>query len=181
MSILFDLPFNRLSPEDSLKPFSCKNKDLTDFFHDDSALYGRQLLATTYTFENEDEVVAYFSVLNDRISCEQAETGKFPRRVYKKIPNGKRRDAYPAVKIGRLAVNIKYERKGIGSDILDVIKHFFISNNKTGCRFITVDASNEDYVINFYRKNGFIFLTDEDKEDDTRLMFFDLINFQPAG
>ncbi len=55
---------------------------------------------------------------------------------------------------------------------MDYIKGFFIKKNKTGCRFITVDAYMAAIV--FYQKNGFDFLTTEDKDDERRQMYFDL-------
>lgn len=56
--------------------------------------------------------------------------------------------------------------------LMDYIKGFFIKKNKTGCRFITVDAYKA--AIEFYQKNGFDFLTTEDKNDNRRQMYFDL-------
>jgi hypothetical protein len=56
--------------------------------------------------------------------------------------------------------------------LMDYIKGFFIEKDKTGCRFITVDAYR--VAIDFYNRNGFDFLTDEDKNDDRRQMYFDL-------
>jgi len=153
---------------------------LTEFFTNDSSSYMRQLLAVTYTFENDTEVVVYFSVSNDRISREQAKTKGKIRKLQKDIPGEKHRDAYPAVKVGRLAVHESYERQGIGSDVLDFIKNFFTLKNKTGCRFITVDAINELLTIKFYEKNGFSPLTEEDKDERTRLMFYDLFNHIPS-
>lgn len=170
--------WKRLSPGDALKPFDCADQDLTEFFNEDSPKYGQELLAVTYTFESNEEVIAYYSVSNDRITREDANTRGEVDKLEKPIPHPKRRNSYPAVKVGRLAVNNEHERKGIGSDILNVIKHSFTTGNKTGCRFITVDAYKEDKVINFYKKNGFVFLT-KDEEDETRLMYYDLINFKP--
>lgn len=72
---------------------------------------------------------------------------------------------------------MKYQKQGIGSEVLSFIKSFFTIRNKTGCRFITVDAYNCDRVIEFYEDNGFRFLTDKDKSEDTRLMYFDLKTF----
>ena len=46
-----------------------------------------------------------------------------------------------------------------------------------GCRFITVDAYNDESTISFYTKNGIEFLTDKDENDETRLMYFDLKDF----
>ena len=62
---------------------------------------------------------------------------------------------------------------GIGTHIIDFIKLYFLEDNKTGCRFITVDAYNA--AVPFYEKNGFRFL--QQREDSpTQLMYFDLMN-----
>jgi len=72
------------------------------------------------------------------------------------------------------------QRKGVGTELLSFIKFWFITNNKTGCRFILVDAyaEEENSAIRFYEKNGFKFLSNEDKGDKTRLMYFDLITLR---
>jgi hypothetical protein len=57
---------------------------------------------------------------------------------------------------------------------MDFIKLFFTSENKTGCRFLTLDAYNKDYILKFYRKSGFTFHTDKDKDKSTRTMRYDL-------
>ena len=50
----------------------------------------------------------------------------------------------------------EFAGKGIGSEALDFIKGwFYSSSNKTGCRFVIVDAVNEPQVLSFYEKNGF--------------------------
>ena len=53
-------------------------------------------------------------------------------------------------------------------------KKFFLEDNRTGCRFMTVDAYNNDRVIKFYKKNGFQFLSNKDTNKKTRIMYFDL-------
>lgn len=60
----------------------------------------------------------------------------------------------------------------MGSFLLDFIKSHFIIDNKTGCRFLTVDAYAD--AIPFYQKNGFIPLNEEDADAATRLLYFDL-------
>ena len=59
-----------------------------------------------------------------------------------------------------------------------LIKHAFTNGNRTGCRFITVDAYAE--ATAFYQKNGFDFFTKRDEHEDTRLMYFDLKPFKDA-
>ena len=82
--------------------------------------------------------------------------------------------SYPAVKICRLGTDISTKGCGLGSELLYFIKSYFIENNKTGCRFVTVDAYAA--AVPFYLKNGFILLTENDRNDPTRLLYFDLRN-----
>ena len=58
------------------------------------------------------------------------------------------------------------------NDLNNFIKTYFLIDNKTGCRFITVDALAS--AVPFYEKNNFIPLNDEDVNDRTRLLYFDL-------
>ena len=48
----------------------------------------------------------------------------------------------------------------------------YVLENKTGCRFLTVDAYAA--AVPFYMKNGFVPLNDEDVDSATRLLYFDL-------
>ena len=54
----------------------------------------------------------------------------------------------------------------------DFIKQHFTVNNKTGCWFLTVDAYAA--AVPFYLRNGFIPLNEDDINDPTRLLYFDL-------
>lgn len=91
------------------------------------------------------------------------------------MPPEKRYGSFPSVKVGRFGVTTAYQGRKIGSALLDYIKINFIDMNKTGCRFITVDAYNRARTIKFYLDNGFNFLTNEDKNDENRAMYFDLM------
>lgn len=89
--------------------------------------------------------------------------------------------------IGRIGVNVEFQGLHIGSQLLDFVKAWFChKDNKTGCRFIVVDAYNKPRVLSYYENNGFKFLfkTEEDEKHyyevnvnsniHTRLMYFDL-------
>ena len=93
-------------------------------------------------------------------------------RFSRRFNNHKRLKSYPAAKIGRLAVDASLKGNGIGQRILNFIKCYFTADNKTGCRFITVDAYAA--AIPFYLRNGFVPLNDEDIDEPTRLLYFDL-------
>jgi GNAT superfamily N-acetyltransferase len=181
---LADCKLTRLLSETVIKPFDCGDDDLNEFLTKDSKNFLSELLAVTYLYEYGNETVSFFCVSNDKISHdEKVAHGEkvFSNSEWDKfqddIPEGKRLRGYPAVKIGRLGVNQKYKRMGIGTDLLDRLKMSFTENNKTGCRFVTVDAYNNPDTISFYTSNGFDFLTKMDVKLKTRLMYFDLVRF----
>lgn len=173
-----------------IKSFDCGDGDLNDFFRDDALAYKNQLLATTYFLQPIGAIesrsfapMALVSLLNDSILItpeeKRGEKTGFWRQFKKILPYPKRfYPAYPAVKIGRLGVNKAIWRYGTGTALLNLLKEFFLTENRTGCRFLTVDAYNEDKTINFYRKNGFGFLYKKDSGEKTRTMYFDLMRFR---
>lgn len=178
--------FKRISPDYSILPFDCGDDDLNNFFKDDCRLHLKELMSVSYVIEKDNRTVAFFSISNDRITIEDISIDigneekikkrkKFWNSINRSVSNSKRSKSYPAVKVGRLGVCTNYKGKGIGTNILNYIKYWFIDNNKTGCRFITVDAYKT--ALNFYEKNNFKYLTSEEfeKKSDTRLMYYDLM------
>lgn len=167
----------RLSPQYEFKSFDCGDFDLNEFLSNDSLNHLDQLLAVTYILEDDNEIIAFFSLLNDRISSEQLSKTGWKERIQRRFKFGTAKRNYkshPAMKIGRFGVSLSYQSKGVGEALLDYIKTLFIDNNRTGCRFITLDAYNNARSISFYLRNGFVFFTDSDKNADTRQMYFDL-------
>lgn len=187
-------PFTK-SLKDSCVPFSCGQgqieQDLNDFFANDSFLYKEELLGKTYcwiTKTTPRQIVGLFTISNDSIKTTYLEHPT-SNRLNRHINNAKRGRSYPAVLIGRLGVNEKYQGGGrfIGTQILDILKDWFTDeNNKTGCRFMVVDVHNHSRTLHFYEQNGFRFLHKTEDEErkyyhipndepiHTRLMYFDL-------
>ena len=167
----------QLRLETDIKPFTCAETDLSDFLFDDAKHFQRELMAVTYLIEDHELnfTVAYFSLLADKIIFNPEEKATW-NKLNRKISNSKRRKSYPALKIGRLAVNEEYSGTGVGTFILDSIKYAFTTVKRLGYRFITVDALTS--ATSFYEKNGFRFFTELDKDDETRLMFYDLKSFE---
>ena len=160
----------RLTQEHAFKPFDCGEEDLNDFLLEDAKQYVKGLLAVTYVIEDDDMTVAFFSLLNDRISLSESDKATW-RRIRASFPHRKHRSDYPAVKIGRLGVNINAQRQHIGTEILDFVKQTFMTNNRTGCCFVTVDALQS--AVPFYERNGFKPLRKENK-GETVPMYYDL-------
>lgn len=160
----------RLGVNDLRDPeFNCGDEDLNEFFFKDSIEAASQLVAVTYAWVVNGKAVAFLSLSNDAIKRELISKPQI-----RNISHGKRYATLPAVKIGRLATIAALQGNGVGTEILDYIKYWFTDNNKTGCRFLVVDAYNNDKTINFYLKNGFSFSIENDPQDKTKLMFFDL-------
>ena len=177
------------------KGFTCKDEDITEFFAHDYADYAYQLLGKSYCFVKPEtsEIICAFTVANSSVKVDSLPSN-LRNKLNRKIPNAKRRPQYPAVLVGQLAVSDLFSGHHVGDELLDFIKSWFIDPlNKTGCRYVIVDAVNHPKVFEYYQRNGFKFLFSSDKEEwtflhnkgleftipvepmKTRLMYFDLI------
>jgi ribosomal protein S18 acetylase RimI-like enzyme len=177
-------PPKRLTQEYFIKPFDCGNPDLNSFLFNDAKYNLRYLLSVTYLIENEDKTIAYFNVANDLLRINVDSNREFKNILRKRVKDEHHfiyklfeYRAFPAVKIGRLAVDSNFQCKGIGSQLINAITYSFINNNKTGCVFITVEAINDEKTIHFYRKNGFDFLHPTDANESSRVMYRCLLNY----
>lgn len=169
------LRVRKLNPDERVTSFDCGDEDLNSFILEEAPLYRKVLLAVTYVVEDSGsgEVLAYFSLANDKVSLSDFESKtEFNRFRRKRFVNEKRLRSYPAGKLCRLAVDNTAKNLHIGSNLIRFIKGYFITDNKTGCRFLTVDAYAD--AIPFYLKNGFVPLNEDDAGQATRLLFFDL-------
>jgi GNAT superfamily N-acetyltransferase len=179
--------FRRLRSDESIIEFDCgkQYKELNDFIINDAHHYADAMLAVTYIVEESGNTAAYFSMANDRIGIEDFDSNnqfnRFRRRSYE---NSKRIKHYPAVKLCRFAVDSSFKHNGLGTRLMNLIKYYFFEDNKSGCRYITVDARYD--AVDFYEKNGFrrlyemndstdINVTISDETDKTVLMYYDLI------
>lgn len=174
-----EFEIRKLEIGENVGSFSCGDDDLDDFILNDASPYRAALLAITYVLERKvsKEVVAYFSLANDRITLKDFPNNtEFNRFRRHRFVNEKRLTSYPAVKLCRFAVSESVRSMSIGSYLLNYIKSWFVDENKTGCRFLTVDAYRT--AEPFYQRNGFFYLSGNDIDRRTRLMFFDLIDLE---
>jgi len=162
---------------DDRPTFECGDTDLNEFFSTDSVKYHKELISITYAAmcPKTNSVLGFFSVSNDAVRKEDAPNPSVLKRIMKPLNRAKRFSSTPAVKIGRLAICEKMKGNGLGTQLLDFIKVSFTTENKTGCRFIIVDAYKT--ATGFYERNGFELLSSKKEPGTTDLMYFDLINF----
>lgn len=120
------------------------DSDIDDFLLHDAERHFAHKMAVTYALSlpPEPTIIAFASLQNDAIKLGGSYDG-FPYR------------SLPAVKIGRLGVRQAYQRMGVGSFLLGMLARFMLTANRTGCRFITLDAYNTPKTLAFYEKNGF--------------------------
>lgn len=139
--------------------FSTSEQDLVDFLKEDS-IYNQQIkLSTTYLFldNKKENILGYVSILSDSIKINADLEEIF-------IDKGINYKSLPAIKIGRLCVNSSFERRGVGTLLIDfVIETLNQLNSKyLGCRVISLDSKQN--AIKFYEKNGFKILRGENKK-----------------
>jgi GNAT superfamily N-acetyltransferase len=152
--------------------FDCGEADLNEYFQIDVTRHREQLLTQTYCLTNVDSSdlpLALLDFCNDGVHIEsyRGKVDVSPLKGYHHLP---------AVKLTRLGVRADMQGKNIGTKALNMAKKFFVTDNRTGCRLLIVDAYNNSRVLNFYMKNDFQLLIekDKDKKKPTRLMYFDL-------
>lgn len=166
----------KLEDREICDQFDCGDADLNEYFRVDALAHKQELLTQTYCLqldENPTFAVALLDFCNDAVQLQKMDDDL-------EIADAKRYPSLPAVKLTRFGVDREFQGLHIGSHVMNMLKMFFTSDNRTGCRFITVDSYNEPRVVNFYQKNDFRLLTDKDKKRDTRSMFFDLKRFEPS-
>lgn len=140
--IINNYHYEKLSSKHDLSKFSCGVKDLDEFLKEDALKQQEKNLNVTYLAIYKTEIIGYVSILADKVEC---------RTITKK--EGKY-NYYPAVKIGRLAIDKTYKGIGLGNDILDTICILIKKmSKKLGISFITVDAYCS--ARKFYLKNEF--------------------------
>ncbi|MBU0527787.1 GNAT family N-acetyltransferase [Candidatus Micrarchaeota archaeon] len=150
------LIFERLDKKhfELLKSFQCCQKDLGDFLVDDAIPNQKKGISVTYMFfSKEKKFVGYVSILTDNLNLNADLKGYFKQKEdihYKSLP---------ALKIGRLAVDDRYARQGVGTEMVyfSIYLAEQIYGNYCGCRFITLDAKRDSKndTTHFYKKLGF--------------------------
>ena len=177
------------------QPFSCGESDLDEFFAKDCLINQSRLLGKTYLFclkEQPDTIVTAFSLSNDSIRLTNRITDEYKEQFLDDTDlHDKSLKRFPAVLIGRLGTNKDFAGQGYGTAIMDFIKVLFRTNNRTGCRFLIVDALNRPETLHYYEKNGFHYLIDDERLEakymgigvgrlplNTRLMYFDLLKIK---
>lgn len=166
----------RLTKDYNITTFDCGDDDLNAFLVEDAKGAIEKRVAKTFIIEDESRIVAYCSLLNDRIS-RQDVTNSHWKKIRERFPTSKQFRSYPCVKIGRLAVAKDYHGQHLGRQLINSIKMLLNENDSySAFRFLTVDA----YIsaVGFYESMGFVKLTRKEEDEHTRLMYFDMLELE---
>lgn len=175
-----EIDFAPLTEDDykSLSAFSCGEKDIDDFFHNEVHLCSKYNYLIPYkcTSTATGEIVGLFTLANDILALEYEDKYDFPNLASEYSDIFFRQPTYPAVNIGHLAVRTDMQSQGICKTIVDFVAATFSSIRLAGCQFVTVDALNNPRTLRFYYDYlGFEYQTCYDMNKSTRRMYLDII------
>jgi GNAT superfamily N-acetyltransferase len=132
-----------------LATFKCGKAHLDGFLAQAPDFHRARLGLTTVAFHRDiDGIVGYFTLANDSLPLTTSEQLELNVDVVLK--------AYPAVKLGRLAVASHLQGQGIGEQLMSFIHGEILdSESLSAARLVIVDADHDERVIAFYRGHGY--------------------------
>lgn len=131
--------------------FDCDSAPLNEFLQSQAGQQQRRGFGKTYVALADDgaTVIGFVTV-----SAGQIATASIPAQL--KLP----RYPAPILRIGRLAVDVRHQGKGIGQDLLAFALRLAVEfSQRVGLYAVVVDAKH-DKAKSFYTKLGFIACVD---------------------
>ena len=146
------LVYQPLSVDDVFDDFTSSDNDLADFLRLMSKTYHSLSIGFTHVVRHEGQVVGYFTLASADIRVKTM--GQRER-----IPGAERVEHYPAVLIGRLAVDHRFANQGIGKRILQVVYGLVTEvRQRVAVRFLLVNTTQGSQ--SWWQERGFTFLGD---------------------
>ena len=163
-----EVQIREIDADDQCRRFYLESKDflpLTMFLQKDAKTHHKENAAKTYVCVSGKRVIGYIS-----INCSQIKLDIPPDGLA-----GYYYSEYPAVKIGKLAIDSHFRGKGYAKKLVSlvvaVVKQKIMPH--VGCRFVIVDSHKD--AVPFYQKRGFTLLdTAENRDRKNPLMFLDV-------
>ena len=155
--------------------FNCNNESLNSFLKSEEIRnYEIEQFGRTTFVYCEKSLAAYYTICYGQLRKEYLKKWEsFVRLSEWHLDN------VPAIIIGRLAVDMNWQNKGIGRTIIQRIAMLALENSKfCGLRLLLVQA--KDKAFPFYEKLGFKYVSETREEikrirmKRTKTMFFDI-------
>ncbi len=147
-----------LDKKHNKKEFNCGKELLNNYIQNQAGQDIKRKLSVCFVIsENETNLIqGYYTLSNNSIPLSQ-----FPIQIQKKLP--KSYTSIPTTLLGRLAIDMKSQGKGIGKILLiDALKRSYELSKEIGSFAVVVDPIDEE-AERFYEKYGFIKLPDSGK------------------
>lgn len=148
--------FHTLDKSFDRAPFDCGSPELNDFLkakarQNQTANFNRTFVAIQ-SGDKAKRVLGFYS-----LSMGEVDLSSLPEEKQKKLP----KHPVPVARMGRLAVDNSIKGQGLGKLLLvDAMKRVQSASTDVGVYALLVDAK-DDPAKAFYKKYGFIELTDE--------------------
>lgn len=158
--------------------FECNIDELEKFLTEDALNQTNQSINRTFLWISKTNkiLLSYITICVDAISLDSILKEEMQKA-------GIKYKSLPALKICRMAVRKELTKKGIGKRMISfAINQAIKVHKESACRFITLDAKNDEKTpehlkpIRFYKKLEFEELKRR-KKDNTIHLFLDLINY----
>jgi ribosomal protein S18 acetylase RimI-like enzyme len=143
--------------EQDLNEFDCGNGELNAWLQRHALASHKADLARTYLAVHGETVAGYVSLTTGSVRPEDA-----PKRLARGMPR------YPigTILIARLAVDVSYQGRHLGSRLLaEGLRRAVAASDAAAARLVVVDAIDDD-AVGFYRRWGFI-----DAPDNPRRLY----------
>ncbi|MEA3014308.1 MAG: hypothetical protein QOD42_2853 [Sphingomonadales bacterium] len=135
-----------LSDNHNLETFNSGVASLDDWLKKRARANQAGGASRTYLVTDGDEVAAYYSLASGSVSAVEA-----PGRVRRNMP-----DPVPVVVLGRLAVDRRFQGKGLGRALVrDAAKRVLSAGEMIGIRALLVHAVSDEAKA-FYEALGFL-------------------------
>lgn len=134
-------------PKPSRRAFSCGTDALDRYFRLQAKQDTKRGVAATFVLMNDQKVIGFYT-----LSAAEIDTGHLPEHIQARFP---RYPTLPATRLGRLAVDARFQRQGWGEKLLiDAIFRAFENIRVVASIALIVDSKEESR--DFYLKFGFI-------------------------
>ena len=134
-----------LSTQHILDDFDCGDDTLNTWLTRRAIKNETSGASRTYVVCHQNHVVAYYTLATGAVQCTHA-----PGRVRRNMP-----DPIPVMVLGRLAVHLDWQKKGLGGDLLaDAVKRTLQAADIAGIRAFVVHALSDE-ARQFYERFGF--------------------------
>lgn len=140
------------------KDFDCGKELLNNYLISQASQDVRRKLSVCFVLVEKatGKIKGYYTLSNNSIL-----RSRFSEDLVKKLP--KSYDSIPTTLLGRLAIDINYQRQGLGKILLlDALKRCFEISKKIGSFAVVVDPI-DDEAERFYEMYDFIKLPDSEK------------------